>query len=208
MESDREHERVPEAAEPQSSGLLTALTDLGRNSANAIAGAVSSMGSPPRPEPGPPPENLQNQEQQQLANGVHAIHQSAGAQQHEGVQNNCACSTLVANATNIASATLTQPQQGLCAPTGAMFESLTTLPSQGASGGASAEGRLPGAILPQFQSPQHLPMYASPAYRGFDGEAIIQNGREPRCFQKLHGTCVVFYFYTFFSKLVTQHSPC
>ena len=42
MESDRERERVPEAAEPQSSGLLTALTDLGRNSANAIAGAVSS----------------------------------------------------------------------------------------------------------------------------------------------------------------------
>ena len=44
MESDRERERVPEAAEPQSSGLLTALTDLGRNSANAIAGAVSSTG--------------------------------------------------------------------------------------------------------------------------------------------------------------------
>ena len=41
MESDRERERVPEAAEPLSSGLLTALTDLGRNSANAIAGAVS-----------------------------------------------------------------------------------------------------------------------------------------------------------------------
>ena len=42
MESDRERGRVPEAAEPLSSGLLTALTDLGRNSANAIAGAVSS----------------------------------------------------------------------------------------------------------------------------------------------------------------------
>ena len=168
MESDRERGRVPEAAEPLSSGLLTALTDLGRNSANAIAGAVSSMGSPPRPEPGPPPEKLQNQDQQQLANGVHAIHQSAGAQQHEGAQSNCACSTLVANATNIASATLTQPQQGLCAPSGAMFESLTSLPSQGASGGSSAEGRLPGAILPQFQSPQHLPMYVSPAYLGFD----------------------------------------
>ena len=31
---------------------------------------------------------------------------------------------------------------------------------------------------------------------------------EPRDFQKLHGTCVVFSFIHFFSKLVTQHSPC
>ena len=51
MESDRERAQVSEATdEPLSSGLLTALTDLGRNSANAIAGAVSSKVLTPRSE--------------------------------------------------------------------------------------------------------------------------------------------------------------
>ena len=161
--------REPAATEPVGSGLLSTLSDLGRS---ALAGAVSSMGSPPRPEPGPPPANQQYGEQyaaQQAQAGVHAIQQPQGElSQQEGVPGEGARSAEAACST---SPTTSQPLpegQGLGAPgQGPQFQQWPPQLRHDAAEGATAQERLPSAILGQSQLPMATPL--SPAYRSYEG---------------------------------------
>ena len=80
MESERRTASTPSAVERARSAVMETATAV----AHEVRAVVTSMGSPPSPDLGPPPAAATSVEVagQQAAAGVHAIHSPGGELQH------------------------------------------------------------------------------------------------------------------------------
>ena len=167
--------RQPSDNVSRTDGVLGTLQSVG----SALLESVSSMGSPQRPDPGQPPSAEQNvalPEQQQQPAEVHATNQPGGARLNTVSYVPYACSEPVLTAANDLQTTLhdqstpsscmTSNEQGIPPPSSSAHSGLPGFDSR--SYARSAEASLPG-----FQPPA---MPETPAYRTYQGGAVLQNG--------------------------------
>ena len=167
--------RRPSDNVSRTDGVLGTLQSVG----SALLESVSSMGSPQRPDPGQPPSAEQNvalPEQQQQPAEVHATNQPGGARLNTVSDGPYACSEPVLTAANDLQTTLhdqstpsscmTSNEQGIPPPLSSAHSGLPGFDSR--SYALSSEAPLPG-----FQPPA---MPETPAYRTYQGGAVLQNG--------------------------------
>ena len=176
----RHMERASDGRQPsdnvsRTDGVLGTLQSVG----SALLESVSSMGSPQRPDPGLPPSAEQNAlrpEQQQQPAEVHATNQPSGARPSMVDDSPCSCSVPVLAAAEglqmpfaspaLAGSSLTFSEQGTSPPSSSAPFGFPGYDSR--SFAQSSEPPLPG-----FQ-PSTVP--ETPAYRTYQGGAVLQNG--------------------------------